>query len=212
MEINDQVDSPLDKGDTHTLTEQTSLLLLLLSSEERKSSSSSRVLFSEDVKRAKNLMAAYLLPGGGCLSYILERRAFTIPVVESATGVSPKTIFSVVRRLIQGGVAHVRYRVGGHGRPVNLYALFDASDGQVEEAAALYRDQNATHIKRLEDYTAESIYHKVAEEVATHHLIQGMASKSAVAIMLYREGLEGDEHLFQVHRILYDMGYQLVAA
>ena len=162
--------------------------------------------------RVRNAMAAYLLPGGQCMRYILERRAFTVPVLSSATGIDVNHLYGVVDRLVQGGVAHVRYRVGGHGRPVNLYALFDASDGQVEEAAALYRDQNATHVKRLEDYTAESIYHKVAEEVATHHLIQGMASKSAVAIMLYREGLEGDEHLFQVHRILYDMGYQLVAA
>lgn len=212
--VNDQVDPlPTLEGDeSRTLTEQLSGILLLLSTVERKSNSNSKGLFAEDIQRSRSLMAAYLLPGGGCLSYILERRAFTIPVVEAATGIGANLVFSVVRRLINGGMAHEVYRVGGHGRPASLYALYDASDKQVEEAAALYRDQNDTHVKRLEDYTVESIYHKVAEEVAKNHLIQGMASTSAVARLLADNDVRGDKHHVAVHRLLRGMGLELIQA
>jgi hypothetical protein len=206
----DQVDPLLDEGDTRTLSEQTSDLLLLLCATQRKSNSNSKSLFTEDENRARSLMAAYLLPGGRCLSYIIERRAFTVPVAEVATGVERNLIHSIVRRLMRGGVLHERFRVGGHGRPTSIYAVFDASDGQVEEAAALYRDQNATHVKRLDDYLVDNQYKVIAEEIVQKHLTrEGKVRAPVIARVLGEHGIKGEAHRDNARQLIISMGYEV---
>jgi len=204
--LNDQV----QLQDTRSLTENLTEILLSLSRLEKESSSNSSNVFGEDVNRAKCLMAAYLLPGGGCLQYILERKAFTIPIVASSTGVEINLIYSVVGRLVRGGVAYERYRVGGQGRPANLYALYDASDSQVVEAANLYRDANTEHVKRLDDYLVDHDYKEVAEEAVKYLNEEGQLGSWTLVNLLAVKRIYDDDALLEVRRIVASMGYTIV--
>jgi len=160
-------------------------------------------------------MGAYLLQGGGCLGYILEHGAFTIPMVAQATGVDPNLVFSVVDKLNRDGVLWVRYRLSGQGRPANLYALYDASESQVLEAAALYRDSNTEHVRRLDDYAVhayEETYRRVAEEAIMKHRDEyGVVKLRSVQEMLNALNMRGEDHRAGVHRTLLEMGYEVVS-
>ena len=213
--VQNRLSDQLESQDTRTLVETFTDYLLLLSSQERKSSSNSSNPFTEDAEKVRTLMAAYLLPGGGCLRYILERKAFTIPLAAQVTGIEPKIVYSVVMRLVRGGLAWERFRVGGQGRPATVYAMYDASDEQLCEAAALYKDQNAEHVKRLDDYVImanEETYHRVAEEAVRGHVDHmGRVEFPAVVKLLSESGLYGEPHLHEMRQTLNVMGYSVIS-
>ena len=155
------------------------------------------------------------MPGGACLSYILERRAFTVPVVEEVTGLERNLIHSVVRLLMRGGVLDERCRIRGHGRPTSLYVMYDTSDDQIAEAAALYRDKNAEHVRRLDDYLIQSnqdTYRRVAEEaVEKHRDYKDRVDLRAVTKLLEIRELYGDDHLSKARQVIKSLGYTVIS-
>ena len=144
------------------------------------------------------------------MRYILERRAFTSPQVSQTTEVDINLVYGVVARLVRSGVAWERYRVGGQGRPATVYALFDASEDQVREAAALYKDSVTDHVKRLDDYLIDTQYRVVAEEVIEKHLTrEGTVRAPMIARILGAHGLKGESHRDNARRLITSMGYEV---
>ena len=104
---------------------------------------------------------------------------------------------------------------GSVGSPAIIYALRDASETKVKEAAQLHRDLTSSHITSLDDYTVkaqEETYRRVAEEAVRSHVdYMGRVDFPAVVKLLSESGLYGEPHLHEMRQTLNIMGYSVIS-
>jgi len=146
------------------------------------------------------------------LNYLQERRAYTVNVASYHLGLDVNKLYPYTKAFVNMGVLMKVGKLGKgeRGFPTFIYALRDASQTSIDDAAQLYKDITSSHVNSMDEYLIDYDYNLLAEELIRDHLIsEDTIGSYSVAQALLRKKMKIEQHRDNMYRILQSMGYTI---
>ena len=150
--------------------------------------------------------------GNKYLKYLQKREAYTVTVASQQIGVNLNKLYRITNNLLQMGLLLKCGKLSNRDRgpPAYIYALRDAPQSKIDEAAQLYKDVTSSHISSLDEYLQDYDYMQVAEEIIAKHLTrEGTVRAPVIAQVLGAHGMKGEAHRDNARRLIISMGYEV---
>jgi len=146
------------------------------------------------------------------LEYLRDREAYTVNVAASQLGLDVNKLYRFTNKFVNMGVLVKVSKLGAgeRGPSTFLYALRDAPQSRIDEAAQLYKDVTSSHVTSMDEYLQDYDYQQIAEEAVKHLNSDGCVGTWTLVNLLAAKKLYGDDPLIAVKRIVNALGYTIM--
>jgi len=146
------------------------------------------------------------------LEYLRDREAYTVNVAAYQLGLDVNKLYRFTNKFVNMGVLVKTSKLSGgeRGPSTFLYALRDAPQSRIDEAAQLYKDVTSSHVTSMDEYLKDYDLQQVAEEAVKHPNGDGCIGTWGVIKILSSRNMYSDDAYLSVKRLITARGYTVV--